>query len=139
MQTIPVNRKRPTLQWGQSYITINNQSGRYKIKIYINSYGREVWGRGATFDERWNAFVNPGASSYIRYRSGIINPRGTGGATSVTETMILLVGAGTLGLEVFDQNNNSVRRILWYSQTWESWGAKWLRCGQDYTFSFYEV
>ncbi|TYP67384.1 hypothetical protein [Paenibacillus methanolicus] len=128
-----------TLQSGQSYITINNQSGRYKIKVYINSYGREVWGKLPTFDQRWNAFVN-GPSSYIRYRSGIIEPRGAGGGYFQSGNNDTFNGqAGTLGIEIFDRNNNRVNRILWYSQTWGTWGTKWLRCGHDYTFNFYEV
>lgn len=129
-----------TLQWGQSYITFNNQSGRYKLRFHLRSYGKDYWWRPErTFDQNWNWFINP-YSSYVRFDSGIIGPRSSGGGYFYNGNNNTKGGqAGTIGVEVFDSNNTLVRRILFWPATWTNWGTLWMRCGHDYNFNFFEV
>ncbi|AOZ94907.1 hypothetical protein [Paenibacillus crassostreae] len=131
-----------TLQWGQSYITINNQSGRYKLKFYLRSYGKQHWWNPSrTFDENWNAFVNTPHTAYIRFDSGIIQPRASGGGYFRNGNNDTGFGgqAGTIGVEIFDSTGTRVRRILFWPKSWTNWGTLWMRCGHDYNFNFFEI
>ncbi|AOZ94070.1 hypothetical protein [Paenibacillus crassostreae] len=127
---------------GQSYMTIRNQTSK-RIIVRLNALGREKWDRGTTFDERWNNFIID--DEFRLLNSGIIEPganRGKYFRNFVRPAEGGRVGnnKGTLGLEVFDpRTNQRLYRALWYEQNWAVWGNKWLRCGHDYTFSFFEA
>lgn len=130
-----------SLQWGQSFIRFNNQSGRYKIRVYLRSYGKQRWWNPQrTFAQNWDAFINA-PSAYIRFNSGIIEPRANGAGYFRNGNNDTSGGgqAGTIGIEIFDRNGVRVNRILFWPANWESWGTLWMRCGHDYNFNFFET
>lgn len=129
-----------TLQWGQSYIRFNNQSGRYKIRVYLRSYGKQTWWNpNRTFAQNWDLFV-AAPSTYIRFTSGIIEPRASAAGYFRNGNNDTSGGgqAGTIGIEIFDTNGVRVNRIFFWPPNWDPWGMLWMRCGHDYNFNFFE-
>lgn len=126
---------------GQSFMTIRNQTSK-AIRVRLNLYGREFWDRGNTFDEKWSRFLG---ETYRIFDSGIIQPGATGSGYFYNNTRrqrggrTIGNGRGTLGLQVHDPRTyETIYRALWFEQP-PNLGDLWLRCGHDYTFTFYEA
>lgn len=122
---------------GKSFMTIRNKTSK-RIIVRFNIGGREKWDRGSTFDEKWNNFVN---STERFFGTSPIEPGANFGRYFYNYRPGVVFYKGTLGLEVIDPTTNKqVYRALWYEQDWgKGWEDQWVRCGQDYTFSFYEA
>lgn len=125
---------------GQNFITIRNQTSK-PIRVRINDFGAEQYAR-RTFDESWGRFNR--FSDLRLFDSEIIQPGATGGGYFFNNPgrrkgglgRNVFPNTGTLALEVIDPRGNY--QALWYEPI-ASWGKPWVRCGQDYTFTFEET
>ncbi|MDM8151634.1 hypothetical protein [Priestia megaterium] len=130
----------PSSNHGESFVTIDYK-GKYNVRVWIKHYGKENYGKGDTFEKRWDSFQRAPAS-YNHFTSPIISgPGKSGGYFQNGNNNTPGLRTGTLGLEAYDKGTgNWVWRVLYhFDGGFGSWGNQWLRCGHDYLFRFQDV